>query len=427
MSIKPAHYDWDPLGPPPIIKQHSLAKHDILRAYLSAYIHTLLSSKKRRDVFKLVLIDGFAGGGIYLHETTRETIMGSPFVMLEAVKEAEALVNLDRKFPVKFLVDFIFIEKDQGAIETLERQLHAKGYGKQLNQTIFVRKSMFHNEAEAIKDFILKKSRRGSRAIFLLDQYGYNQVPSSLIWNILHDLPGAEIILNFAVDAFLTYASDDELTEAKLRNLGIPEVLKGMKIKDIKQHDKHWRLFIQSCMYQKLVSACGARHYTPFFIRSSRGHGDYWLIHLSQVARARDVMTKIHWEKHNHFIHYGGAGLDMFCLPGYVPDRDSSYTGQMNLGFQFDSDDRLASVQMIAKQLPDIIYANPEGITFKDLFSKTCNWTPAHTDIYREAAGILLREQDLEIIGDKGERRRSFNRIHDTDRFLRPSQIKLFT
>ena len=80
----------------------------------------------------------------------------------------------------------------------------------------------------------------------------------------------------------------------------------------------------------------GARHFTPFFIRNRGGHGDYWLIHMSQHHRARDVMTEVHWANNNYFIHYGGAGLDMFQMVGYDPVHDASYLQQSPLGFEFD-------------------------------------------------------------------------------------------
>jgi three-Cys-motif partner protein len=60
---------------PPIIHQHSLAKHEILRAYLTAYIQTLISSPFQ-DRFRLTLVDGFAGGGIYRHEATGQEVLG---------------------------------------------------------------------------------------------------------------------------------------------------------------------------------------------------------------------------------------------------------------------------------------------------------------------------------------------------------------
>ena len=58
------HYEWALGGAYPFIQQHSVAKHEILRAYLVAYIQTLISTPNQ-EVFRLAIIDGFAGGGVY--------------------------------------------------------------------------------------------------------------------------------------------------------------------------------------------------------------------------------------------------------------------------------------------------------------------------------------------------------------------------
>ena len=39
--------------------------------------------------FRLALIDGFAGGGVYQHAHNGKELLGSPFIMLDAAKEAE--------------------------------------------------------------------------------------------------------------------------------------------------------------------------------------------------------------------------------------------------------------------------------------------------------------------------------------------------
>src|SRR5690606_25595350 len=127
-------------------------------------------------------------------------------------------------------------------------------------------------------------------SLFLLDQYGYTDVPFPLIRTILSQLPRSEIILTFAVDSLINYASDNSIaTKDSLNRLGIPDVLRGRSIEDIKKNESDFRLYIQSCLYRDLVEACGAPYYTLFFIRTS-GHGDYWLVHLSQHHKARDVM-----------------------------------------------------------------------------------------------------------------------------------------
>lgn len=417
------HYDWAPGEKVPLIRQHSVAKHEILRAYLVAYLQTLISSP-HQEVFKLTLVDGFAGGGVYRHATTGQEVLGSPFIMLDAVREAEFLINQNRTKHVHLDVDYVLIEADVGAYQVLVKELKSRGHGADLDGKIVVRNSQFDAEAETIVSRILAKSPRKGRAIFLLDQYGYSQVPAPLINTIFKHLPGAEVILNFAVDSFLNYASDGKATRQTLERMGLPNVFRGRTLEEIKQSEKDWRLFIQSTLYRDLVHTCGARYYTPFFIRSSQGHGDYWLIHLSQMPRARDVMTQVHWQKNNYFIHYGGAGLDMFNMLGYVPEKDSVFTGQSSLsfGFTFDEPAKAQSIATLSEDIPHLIYPYAEGMSFGELFAMTCNHSPGSANTYREALGRLIAYKEMEVVGQDGTVRRTGNAIHDTDQVRAPRQ-----
>lgn len=157
-------YQWALGERPPPIQQHSVAKHEILRAYLIAYIQTLISSP-RQEEFRLTLIDGFAGGGVYRHASTTQEVLGSPFVMLEAVKEAEFLVNRERQKKVRLHLDYFFIENDKGAAEVLRYELCSRGYGGQLGQSIFIFQSKFQDRANEIVSFVKKKSSRRPRHI----------------------------------------------------------------------------------------------------------------------------------------------------------------------------------------------------------------------------------------------------------------------
>lgn len=420
------HYDWAPGEAAPVIRQHSIAKHEILRAYLVAYLRTLISSP-HQEVFKLTLVDGFAGGGIYRHATTGQEVLGSPFIMLDAVREAEFLINQNRAKHVHLDVDYVLIEADAGACQVLVHELRARGHGADLEGKITVLNSQFHLEANAIVARIQTKSPRKGRVIFLLDQYGYSHVPAPLIKSIFSRLPGAEVILNFAVDSFLNYASDSKATRQTLERMGLPNVFRGRTLEEIKQSEEDWRLFIQSTLYRDLVHTCGARYYTPFFIRSSQGHGDYWLIHLSQMPRARDVMTQVHWQKNNYFIHYGGAGLDMFNMLGYVPEKDSTFTGQsaFSFGFMFDEPAKAQSIKALGEQIPHLIYPFADGVTFGELFAITCNHSPGSADTYREALGELISFKELEVVSRDGTVRRAGGAIHDTDQVRAPRQRAL--
>lgn len=421
MSLSP--YRWDE-GKPATIRQHSIAKHEVLREYLVAYLQTLVVSPAQ-DVLTVTLVDGFAGGGIYIHEDTRELVLGSPFVFLEAAQEAQALIALGRNKPLHWNLDYFFVEKNRTAHRLLSSTLAARGYGDRIGKDIHLIHGAFEKNAEAIMGFVQQKSPRKGRSIFLLDQYGYAEVPTSQIRSIFKRLPTAEVILTFAVDAFINFASDSPATRRQLEKLDLPDLLKGRTFEDIKRHEKDVRLYIQSCLYQGLVERCGAKFFTVFFIRTS-GHGDYWLVHLSQHPRARDVMTTVHWNKNNHFIHYGGAGLDMFRALGYNTRDDRSFTGQNELGFCFDEAASAASVSALMNQVSPLVHARPEGISFGELFANHCNSSPADSAKYRLALEHLVSHKEIVVTSPTGARRLRASTICDRD-VLTTAQQRFFS
>jgi three-Cys-motif partner protein len=417
-------YEWEPGNELPSIQQHSVAKHQILRAYLSAYIQTLVSNPNREE-FRLVLVDGFAGGGIYRHADTGLEMPGSPLIMLDAAQEAETVINLNRRKPVKLDIEYFFVEKIRSAALYLRDVLTQRGFGQRIDRDIFLFNSTFESKADEIISRVRQKMPKSPRAIFILDQYGYSDVPTDRIAKIIQSLPGGEVILTFAVDALLNFFSEHtDITKALLAKIGIPAVLRGRSFDDIKKNDRDWRLFIQACVYQELVERCKAKYFTLFFIRSSLGHGDYWLIHFSQKARARDVMTRIHWENNNHFIHYGGAGLEMFEVLGYVSENDDKHTGQSAL-FCFDDVARTRSTNQLVEQIAPLIYADPEGVTFAELFATTCNLSPASADIYKDALSQLRGHREIEVIS-AATGRSTDAKIRDEDRIKVPDQRNLF-
>ena len=416
-------YNWK--DGPDLIQQHSIAKHTILQAYLAAYFQTLVSSPNQ-DVLRLTLVDGFAGGGLYLHNDTKAPVKGSPLICLNATREAEYSINKERRKPVELHVDYFFVEPDRHAYVHLDKVLREEGHGSKIGNSIQLLNARFQDKSDDIINFIKNKSPRNGRSIFVLDQYGYKEVPTGLIRNIFSALPRAEVILTFGVDSFLNYANDGKLTQSLLDTIGVPDVLQGRSIEEVKKSEKDWRQFIQSALYSSLVTRCGAKHFTPFFIRNSKGHGDYWLIHLSQHHKARDVMTEVHWEHHNSFIHNGGAGLDMFNVIGYDPNFDSRHKGQSELGFEFDNVARTASIAALKVDIPRSVYANDAGLSFEALFATTCNGSPASADIYRASLGELLELKDIEILSVDGVRRRSGQQIKPTDQIIPPRQLGLF-
>ena len=416
------HYKFDPSGPLVELDVHSLAKHDVLRSYLSAYFQTLARSHRQEEL-KLTLVDGFAGGGIYEHPLTKEPVLGSPFIFLNAAEEAEYLINKGRNKLLKMNIDYFFVEKNKKTYKLLRKTLNDEGYSDRIGSDIKVINGKFEEEFNSISSFIEDKNPRNGRAIFLLDQYGYTDVPVSQVHTILRKFPSSEVILTFNVDSFINFASDTSANDS-LHKVGIPDALKGRTIEDIKNNERDFRLYIQSCLHKELVEKCGALYYTTFFIRSE-GHGIFWLVHLSQHHRARDVMTSVHWSKNNRFIHYGGPGLDMYNVLGYDPKYDSKLFGQGEFRFCFDNPAQNASVTTLAEQIPHYIFARDEGILFGELFATTCNSSPADSSLYKTASVKLLEHKEIEILSPDGNRRLKESTIRDVDRLVRSKQKKL--
>ena len=133
MARKP--YQWPADGKPAIIQQHSVAKHDVLRTYLIDYIQTLVVSPQQEEL-RVTLVDGFAGGGIYIHDTTRQTVHGSPFVFLQSAEAAAEALNRGRQKPLRLNIDYFFVELDKNACASLQRTLIAQGYEPRIGRDI---------------------------------------------------------------------------------------------------------------------------------------------------------------------------------------------------------------------------------------------------------------------------------------------------
>src|ERR1700686_5099584 len=187
-------YKWS-ADKPPAIRPHSIAKLEVLRDYLLAYFHTLVTP--HQDELRLTLVDGFSGGGLYQHEATRQVVLGSPLVLLEAATEAEALIKHHRHKPFRINADYFFVDEDLDAISVLETSLRSRGYGDRIGKDIFLVHDRFEVAESAIRASILRKNPRSGRSLFFLDQYGYQEVPTTLIKAIFRELPAAEVIFTF--------------------------------------------------------------------------------------------------------------------------------------------------------------------------------------------------------------------------------------
>lgn len=102
-------YHWQIGQNPPELDVHSSAKHSVYRDYVRRYIDVLCSDP-RHDGLNLTLVDGFAGGGVYLRNG--HPASGSPMILLEEITVAEARFARERIKPFRLNAEFIFVERE---------------------------------------------------------------------------------------------------------------------------------------------------------------------------------------------------------------------------------------------------------------------------------------------------------------------------
>src|SRR5262245_15095545 len=75
----------------------------------------------------LTLVDGFCGGGEYRHHRTNAIVPGSPLILLDGVRAAEAAVNASRRKPVRVDARFIFVDENPKVLAYLDDVLRKRG------------------------------------------------------------------------------------------------------------------------------------------------------------------------------------------------------------------------------------------------------------------------------------------------------------
>lgn len=416
-------YTWHVGSQPPRIDPHSLVKHEIVRGYLERYIQVLMSNYVI-DKLTLSIVDGFAGGGEYSGEGDDVFHDGSPLIALDVIHEQQALLNVGRLKPRKVDAKYYFVEKLASNFGYLQSLLTARLPAGRIGNDVVLFKDLFQNVAAPIMADIRRRAG-GERAIFLLDQYAYDQVSAQLLRSIFSQVKNAEVILTFNVDSLISFLSDKEPSRLKLAEMGLDKYIDWAAIEKLKSAPQGvWRSAIQRNLAHGLVEASGARHYTIFYITPMGSTTwTYWLVHLSNSFKARDVMMELHWQKANHFSHY--LEPDLFTL-GYRGNSDSAATHQefIDLGeaHHFDAVASVRCTTGLTEKLVPAIYDQSVPMPFAQLLETVGSRTPATADMIRAALDPAIRAGDILVQSPSGAKRMKGSSLKATDVLTRSDQ-----
>lgn len=407
-------FKWHVNEPPPQIEPHSKAKLSVLRGYLRAYFDRLGGTVHRRDQFKLDLIDGFCGGGVY--RDGNGLLVGSPLVMLEEAEAAKQRLARGRTKPLAFDFKHYFIDSEQAHADYLNKELMNRGYLP--SDDISVRVGEFEELARGIIESVGHRQPRAGRSIFLLDQCGYSNVNLRLIKQILSELPAAEVILTIAFDALFNFM---DTTPQFLRSVAPLSLGEDQMRAWLERRDARGRALVQRAFRRHVREMTGAIFDTPFFIRPAESRRALWFVHLSRHPTARDVMIRRHWDEHGTFEHYGPAGLHMMGLDALRDEPDL---------FRFAGDDQKRLHVALLESMPPEIHAlaSETPVSVEMLRYMLANETAARFQDLDEVVIELFRGKEFDILDARGHRRGGgLRRLRPDDRIALPHQLPLWT
>ena len=147
---------------------------------------------------------------------------------------------------------------------------------------------MFQDIAPSLIDRVVGRGR----SIFILDQYGYTDVPFNLIQTISSTLKKPEVILTFGYDWLANFVQDYARLSKMLISIGVGPINRN-EYDALRGTHRGVGLMIQRHLHKAFFRI--APYFTPFFITSRESNTAYLLLHLSSHPRARDVMAGMHW------------------------------------------------------------------------------------------------------------------------------------
>jgi three-Cys-motif partner protein len=406
-------FEWQIGSAPPPLQAHSAAKLKLIEYYLARYFETVVPDP-RSDRLQISLVDGFCGGGAFLG-SDGYIKPGSSLVMLKAIELSERHLNKRRIKKLKIDARYYFVDRSADAISYLKQEITKNGYGAQIGTSIHLINGKFEDHYTAIVSDVLAKARAG-RSIFLLDQFGYKDVPMPVCRQIFEALPRSEIILTFAIDWLIDYISTNAsfLKAVAPVELSEPDIKKYLETKGVRGH----RYIVQRLVIKRLQIGTGAPYFTPFFIRSPEADRDLWLIHLSKHPTARNVMTSSHWAIQNASIHQGEAGLNMLGF-------DPHWQDTLPFDFEFDQNAAVKITEALQNDIPyKIELLDTYGpITFDAFQRAIANDTAARIDQIEGAVMRLHGEKVLDVLTPSGQLKRPDAKLVNTDRIQLTRQL----
>lgn len=253
---------------------HTLAKHAILKNYLDAWA---VIFSRTPNVRELLFYDGFAGPGEYSGGEP-----GSPVVALNALR-----ANTQQLKPVRLK----FSEIDPSIFDQLKSKLTAETQKLPTGCSIKVDEPSLGDCNDHIR--ALSAERKSQRlplgpALFFLDQFGYSQVPMSLIRELMSQ-QYCEVFSYLNCQRLIPYLTDDTKAPGIIGAFGNESWRAAVHAPDRQQA-------VIDLYIEALKSNGKVKYPWAFAMFDSGGHLIYWLVFSTNDLKGLEVMKKAMWK-----------------------------------------------------------------------------------------------------------------------------------
>lgn len=254
---------------------HTAAKHTILRKYLEAWLPIM----GQRGNGRLVLIDGFAGPGVYAGGEP-----GSPIIMLNA------FLNHSARERIRAELVYFFIEEDEERAAELERQVERLGtLPAQVSCRVF--DTSYEKTFERLLDALEKRGGQLAPTFAFLDPFGYSDAPMSLTGRFLQ-FRGCEVLIYVPfpdINRFLTRAGQET---------ALTSLFGGEEWREaIDMHGQERLQFLHSLFKRQLHEASRLEYVRSFQIVGQHAARGYHLFfgtnHKRGLHRMKDAMWSV--------------------------------------------------------------------------------------------------------------------------------------
>jgi three-Cys-motif partner protein len=252
------------------LEDHTAAKHRILRGYLEAWLPIMGSWCPR-----LVLVDGFAGPGIYAKGEP-----GSPIHMLNAYLE-----HAQRSL-VKAELVYAFVEQDKERFESLKAEVRKLTLPDQV-------KVDFHNQPfdevfSGILDDLAAKGAKLAPTFAFIDPFGYTGAPMELTGRFLQ-FDRCEALIYVPLPWINRFLSRVGQESALTSFFGTDRWREALKLSG----DERIR-FLHDLFKEQLETQCGLDYVRSFEIVTATNTG-YHLFFGTKVLKGLEKMKDVMW------------------------------------------------------------------------------------------------------------------------------------